>query len=232
MYSGSVPIFCLSTYHPFPVCLECQSWTTCSWDRPEFPTTCSSWQTPAGFPPFPCQLQENIMSTSKTLIQVKNSCWCSAHLGIVLYPQYGPAGTSRESKQPFWYEAWHFSQPPSCTLAISYQVRGGVRILLAAAMLWYVPPGHIPQRASGSCQHWTLLRLFSAPQGFSDFFVSSQGMKQVSEPDGAEGGEDMSPWLGDANRFGAQSLTSAEHLSAKTCKYYQTRPEAASEWKC
>lgn len=58
---------------------------------------------PADFPPFSFQLQENIRSMFKT-IQVKNTGCFSVHPGIVLYIQYRPARTSKESKQTLWYE--------------------------------------------------------------------------------------------------------------------------------
>lgn len=111
---------------------------------------------PADFPPFPFQLQQDIRSTFKT-IQVKNTGCFSVHPGIVLYIQYRPARTSKESKQTLWYET-PLTQAPSCILAIFYRVRGGVCIPLAASMLWYVTPGHILQHASDSCQHSLLLK--------------------------------------------------------------------------
>lgn len=66
----------------------------------------------------------------------------------------------------------------------------------------------------------------------SDFLVSSQ--ESISEPDGVEGEENMSPWaLVWSMKFNfsltTQGLTSAQHTFAKTCEYYQTTTEAASE---
>lgn len=231
IFNRSVPNFCLSFFLPrVPSVFLVQSIKT----RQPVPEIDLDFSAHAHPELTPCCLQAFLVSYRKTSCLLLRHWYKSRTLVDPLFiqasfctfsmDQLGQAG-SPSSLSGMKHASSHNPPPAYWLFSTRWEEEYEFFWQQLCYDMWHLGTFLSMPLAAASTQHCSNISL--AHRDFLIFLVSSQEI--VSEPDGAEDEENMSLWA--LVWFGAQSLTSAQHPSAKTYEYYQTTADATRDWK-